>query len=462
MSRNTILGILSTDEGEREITVGEFFDLLNRVTKEGSREAKDMDLMKSILKAISKTVEERPDIVSTETEAAGMKYLADLLDELEAAAPATLDPDSQPTEEELRRIVEIFARDAFPVAPAPRGIDNLLNIYQREGFKKTTTTKFREGGKNITCKMTIQSRDPITIREQKLLHEILISFSEINYHGARENLCVNIPIPLTWTMQCLGLKTSYGMKKQFSMKLQNEILPALNNLSMEVVYTGGKKGEKRYDTIKTTLGGGTTRVNIGDDLIWFKINEDFLPYINTRNLTRYHAKMITLQNPTAFYLCGKLLRHYFKDGNRQRAHPTNNIIRIKTLLESCPDLIPSYEESEAADRGHWKRNIQDKLEGALAEIEAAGIFKCGYRHKGGEKVLTSEKARMTYGEWSLLYVQFDLIPEEPDQTERLERKQARLEKAKEKQALKEAELIVKADAIEKRKERKAKKAAENG
>lgn len=460
MDRNTILGVINTDEESREVTIGEFLELLNRVTGEESRAAEDVDLMKAILKAISKAAEEHPDIVDTEANAAAMAYFAGLLDDLETFEPTEASTAAQPTEEELRRIVEIFARDAFPVAPAPRGIDNILNIYQRGGFKKTITTKFRDGGKDITCKMIITSPFPITIREQKILHEILISFSEINFHGARENICLNIPIPLTRTMEYLGLKTSYGMKKQFSMKLQNEILTALSNINIQIVYSGGKGKDKRYDNIKTNLGGGTTKVSISDDLIWFKINPDFAQYINTRNLTRYHEKMLYLQNPTAFYICGKLLRHYFKDGNRQRG--ANNTLRIKTLLESCPDLIPSYEESEAADRGHWRRNIQDKLEGALAEIEAAGIFKCRYKYKGGDKALTSDKARMTYGEWSLLYIQFDLIPEEPDQTDRLEHKRARLEKAKEKRALKEAELMVKADAIQRKKERKAKKAAENG
>jgi len=89
MNRNTILGILSTDEGEREITVREFLDLLNRVTKEGNRKAEDIDLTKTILKAISKTVEEHPDIVSTETEAAGMDYFARLLEELEGLPKGT-------------------------------------------------------------------------------------------------------------------------------------------------------------------------------------------------------------------------------------------------------------------------------------------------------------------------------------------------------------------------------------
>lgn len=462
MDRNTILGILSTDEGEREITVGEFLDLLNRVTKEGSREAEDMDLMKSILKAISKAAEEHPDIVDTEANAAALAYFAGLLEELEAIAPAALDPDSQPTEEELRRIVEIFARDAFPVAPAPRGIDNLLNIYRREAFKKTITKTFKDAGREITCKITIATQFPITIVEQKILHEILISFAELNFYGSRnDNLCLTIPIPLTRTMQYLGLKTSYGMKKQFVKRWKDRILPALHNTYIEIEYKGAKKGDPRYKSVRTYLGGGTyTPPSIADDIIWFKINPDFAPIINTKNQITYYKAMLYLQSPTAFYICGKLLRHYFKYGNQIRG--TNKTLRIKTLLESCPDLIPSYEESEAADRGHWRRNIQDKLEGALAEIEAAGIFKCRYKYKGGDKALTSDKARMTYNEWSLLYIQFDLIPEEPDQTDRLERKQAKLAKAKEKRALKEAELIVKADAIQRRKEREAKKAAENG
>ena len=111
---------------------------------------------------------------------------------------------------------------------------------------------------------------------------------------------------------------------------------------------------------------------------------------------------------------------------------------------------------QQTDPGHWIRRIKGPLEEALNEIQKAGLFSWQYCKKGLAEATPQEIHSNDFQKWSTLYITFKLIPDEPDQTERLEHKQQRIEAAQAKQALKDAETIIQADKIQKRKERKKK------
>ena len=174
-----------------------------------------------------------------------------------------------------------------------------------------------------------------------------------------------------------------------------------------------------------------TRVRIknGQIQIWF--TPEIASYLAERNLiTQYPRRLKRLdnRNPNAYYIGRKLAEHYNLDNNRIKG--THDRISIPALL-AVTDL-PSYEEVQQKDRGHWQERIKDRLENALDTLTQEAILS-GWEYTHAKAVaLTDEEAYniTSYEEYAKLYIHFTLA-DEVDHTERIKVKQeARAEKRK--------------------------------
>lgn len=340
------------------------------------------------------------------------------------------------------------AKNDFLIVPRPRGMEELINI-NRIG---SAAIKQKETG---TIKVKISDR--LSLDEQKISEMFRIAFLRQNPHKATKNLDRKVIIPFTQTMEYLGRSVTPDNRKKFNQQLNNSILSNISHTYIEVKYANG-------DWIHMEVGAGTFRAYPSKDEIHFTLNEDYAKYINTgaqRQFNRKALELGTRQKPLPYYLYQKLADQYFSDINRQRG--TNNILSIRTILKYCSDTIPSYEYIKETDRGRWKKRIKDPLEEALNEIKEKQLFKWEYCKQQLGEVAEEELKGQDFDEWTKLYITFQLIPEEPDQAERLEHKRQRIEDAKATKAVKDAEAIIEADKIKKRNDRKKgrKKAAIN-
>lgn len=345
----------------------------------------------------------------------------------------------------------------YMVVPRPKGIEQFLNI---------SVTGNSERLVKVTENITVAFSGRLAIEEQKINEMLRLAFANANPYGAKKGLHKTIEIGLAKTMEILDKPNNTNNKKAFTRKLRNEILPNISHTFIErrVKVKNKKSGKLEEVTEHWEIGGGYWKVDPRNDVIIFKFSDEYAQYLNKGTFSQLNYKTLRLgtqKNPLPFYLAQKLQSQYFNDGNRNRTPATNAILSIEAILKWCANdfnnCLPSYEdlENEIGKDGrnetrHWARRIREPLEAALNEIQSADLFKWEYCKQGMKKATKKETTTANFSEWQKLYITFQLIPEEPDQSERLEHKQKRYENAQQKKAMQEAETIIKADKIQRR------------
>lgn len=188
------------------------------------------------------------------------------------------------------------------------------------------------------------------------------------------------------------------------------------------------KGKQRdFDSISLV-----TRVAIRNGEIKIAFSPEIANYLVERNLiTQYPTKLLKIsgRKPTAYYIGRKLAEHYNIDNNQLRG--THDRISIPALL-AVTDL-PSYEDVERTDRGHWERRIKDPLEEALDTLTEEGVLKdWKYTHAKGVELTEEEAYNITsYKDFASLYLLFTPA-DKVDHTDRIEAKQEARAKARSK------------------------------
>jgi len=171
-----------------------------------------------------------------------------------------------------------------------------------------------------------------------------------------------------------------------------------------------------------------TRVAIRNGEIKLYLTPELASYLVERNLLSwYPRKLLGLDNrqQTAYNIGVKLFRYYHIDNNQIRG--TNDRISIPSLL-AVTDL-PTYEEVQKKDRGHWISRIKEPFERALDTLTQEEILKdWRYTHAKGIDLTEEEAYSITrYEDFANLYLRF--TPEDKvDDTERIT---AKLEARKE-------------------------------
>lgn len=306
----------------------------------------------------------------------------------------------------------------FATVARPRDMECFLKINDEPPVKGKEVTRSFEN-----CTIILRGR--LGIEEQKIAELLRMQFTNSNYYPASENLETKIEIPLTATMNMLGRATNQNNKKAYVRRLNNVILPNIAHVGIR--FEGNIKNELDAGTIEMSSVYGASQ---SKDKIVFKFSEEYAKYLNTRTLSQYHSNTLKLgtdKNPLPYYLAIKLQDHYFKDANRARG--TNMILSVKSILNFCEDTL-QYEYILETDPTHWKRKIKDRLEKALNEIQQQNIFRWEYCRAQKAKIPQEEVDSADFNKWAGLYITFRLIPEEPDQSERLLNKQKRIETAK--------------------------------
>ena len=432
--KETVIATAVAEDGtEQPITIGHFLDLLNRGLDEEKPDANAADNLAIILESMLEFVGGQPDLLNDPVTARTLDYIKTIYEYLQQGIEAR---------EELDKFLK--EQKEFMAIPRPAGLEDFLKISDGKGSKEVNIRQFESSNK-------ITFRGRLTIDEQKINEMIRLAFASNNPYKATKGLNTLIELPFTDVMEILNKPITPDSKKKFSRQLRKETLSNISHCHLEI-----KNDEGSF--VHMEIGGGYFAVNVRRNKIYFKLSDPYAVYLNTGNISQYSSKTLRLgsqSDPLPFYLAIKLQDQYFHDGNRKRG--VNSILAIKTLLAFCADSIPSYEYVQKTDRGHWVRRIRKPLEDALNEIKKIGLFEWQYCKKGMAEATPQEIRTNDYRKWSALYITFKLIPEEPDQTERLEHKRERLEATQAKKALKDAETIIKADKIEKRKARKQKK-----
>lgn len=353
----------------------------------------------------------------------------------------TLEEELPQIGEQTRAFLE-GRRDLMTVA-RPLGIEDFLKI--------------KDNGAEVTRQFensTITFTGRLGMNEHKVAEVIRMRFTELNPYRAKTNLKTLIDVPLTALMEGTGRTVTPNNKKAFVRKLTREILPTIAHAHITLKTETADGMELKH----MEVGGGYFEVSTKNDRILFRISPEYAAYLNTNSLSHYHRKTLLLGDSKSgdelpYYLCIKLQDHYFKDKNKSRG--VNMILSIKSVLKFCEDNILCDYIMET-DPTHWKRKIKARLEKALDEIQERGIFEWKYCGPGQKEITQAEIDAADFYRWSeKLYITFQFIPEEPDESERLQNKRERIEAAKERKALEDDKITVEAAKIRKRRRRKS-------
>lgn len=452
--KTEIARITYNDGQEEPLTWGGLHDLLRKSRlleiDELSAESVNEEELKIIKQCISTILdfdigikESFPDDPKRETRMREIfkNALQIIIDYLGDGAPTEENPQADKITQFLRGELE------YMLAPRPRGYNELLKI----SSTGERGIQYRE----IEGEVRIAFPDRLAFEEHKIRQACEFTLIDKNFHGARNNLITRVTIPIDEVMEVLGRPNNHENKKKFKRQLEKSILPNIKDAHIDAKIRSAKKEGDNDIWIQTNIGQACGIIN---DHIYFQFTEDYARYINTGIVKPYHEKLMRLgsrQFPLPYYVGQKMSDQYFYYANQNRKKKTNNILRIKTLLDHCKEII-DYEYIMETDPTHWKPKIKAKYERALNEIREKGLFKWEYCGPALREIPQAEIDGTDFYKWSELYITFQLIPEEPaEQAQRLENRRKRIEKAIERKALEDDRIT--AEAAKERKRRRRKK-----
>lgn len=267
-----------------------------------------------------------------------------------------------------------------------------------------------------------------------------------------KKLNTEIHIPLREYAEALG----YDVTEHITFTAEDEekerkrVKTIIGNLrkavkkDMEILYNSSltwseKVKGKQADFLDQRL---VTRKGIKNGNIIIAFSTEIAEYLALNNQLTYYPKALLGLNPyyqrTVFYIGDKIAEHHAMDNNR--INKTSNILSVKTLLDAS-NLITFEELQKSTDRGHWEERIKDPFENALDTLVSEGMLK-DWKYTHGKSVdLTDDEAYNidSYKKFASMYVTFEMA-EEPDDAERLQKKQeARKNNTQKKKARKKKE-----------------------
>ena len=301
------------------------------------------------------------------------------------------------------KLTQISTRKTDPAVDAITGLATITN---------GNLTVFIEKYNNLAGGLRISTH--------KLLDACTIALTaQNNYRGSGEPK-TTVTIPLEDYMSRCGIPITKPSKDKTRRKVKED-LEALYSTSIEWSEPSGKNTK---DFAKMRI---CTAIAIKNGDIIMDFSPSIATYLTHAYVMQYPIELFKAdeRNPSSYYMGKKLLQHNSIDNNQRKG--TANIISVKALLESCPD-IPTYEEVMAADR-HLEQRIKTPFENALNSLNS--FIKWEYSNSKGVPLTDEQLQDFNYSVFIDCYINFAVL-NAPDPTPRLTAKAERTEKAKQK------------------------------
>lgn len=281
----------------------------------------------------------------------------------------------------------------------------------------------------------------LTTGAKKLLDAGAIELTNSNHYRAKPEQAINTTVSIS--LEKYGILRGYEISPRTTETPEEETaeknrlrnvmceIRKRANLELDLLYClslswtePGKKKNADYKDVRVLQSKG-----IRNGYINMRFSEDMAAYLLQAYEMNYPTALQALdeRNPRNYNVGYKLAYHHSIDRNRTKG--TNCIIGVESLLAACGD-IPTYEEIQASrDRGHWEQRIKEPLEKALdSNVETGVVTSWEYSNSKGVPLNEEQIAIPDYQTFISLYIHFEMR-NEPDQSERLQRKAERIEGA---------------------------------
>lgn len=244
-------------------------------------------------------------------------------------------------------------------------------------------------------------------------HQLLDALTEVfTAQGASTPV---VSLPLEEYMNKRGLKDRKEARKQADADLET-----LFNAKISFKEKKKKGGEQDYHDIRIIDGKG-----IRNGIINVTFGTTFSNILSGYPLMPYPTQLYRLgkKNPNSYYFLRKLSEH--KNMNIEK--PNEDIIAVKTLLASSPNL-PTYKEVMETGRQITQRIIEP-FERDMNALEDTLTWE--YCHSNGEPLTGEELSKeLTYEDFEKLLIKITWREDYPENEER--RKEIRAKRAKKK------------------------------
>jgi len=301
----------------------------------------------------------------------------------------------------------------------------------RQGNSTNALTKFRDVGSktaindvtktatitNNNCTLTIPNYDQLSglaTSTYQLLDAITIALTE---SGAKSPTVI---IPLSDYMKRRELKDRKTAKAQ--VKADMEIL-------RQASFTWEEKRGKKTESYSFVNLADSGEIRRNGDIV-FTFGATFYSILLKYPVMPYPAQLQTINNkryPNSYYLLRKIEEHK----NMNVGKKNENTISVKILLDIAV-FIPSYEDVMAGNKNLSSRIIEP-FERDMDALEPT--LKWNYCHANNMPLEEKELQNLSYDIFKTLLINIEWV-NYPDQTKRLETKQAKIEKAENNKTIK--------------------------
>jgi len=239
----------------------------------------------------------------------------------------------------------------------------------------TNTAKFNHDNFLVTFEKFSEIQG-LRTSTKKLLDELMIKFTE----GNGKNLIVNLSLDEHMDMR--GLKDEKEARKQV-----REDLETLSNMTLTFNQKiDGKPKDFLNLKIIGTHGIKNGIISAAFDIGFHELILKYQPMPIPQAFLALNDK----HNPNAYLLGRRISLHK----NMNYGTQNEDIISVRTLLETCPD-IPTKEEVAQKDR-MYKQKIIEPFEIGMNALEETKIFTWEYCHSKGEPLTDEELKTMDY------------------------------------------------------------------
>ena len=239
----------------------------------------------------------------------------------------------------------------------------------------TNTAKFKHDNFLVTFEKFSEIQG-LRTSTKKLLDELMIKFTE----GNGKSLIVNLSLDEHMNMR--GLKDEKEARKQVK-----EDLETLSNMTLTFNQKiDGKPKDFLNLKIIGTHGIKNGIISAAFDIGFHELILKYQPMPIPQAFLALNDK----HNPNAYLLGRRISLHK----NMNYGTKNEDIISIRTLLETCPD-IPKKEEVAQKDR-MYKQKIIEPFEIGMNALEETKIFTWEYCHSKGEPLTDEELKTMDY------------------------------------------------------------------
>ena len=239
----------------------------------------------------------------------------------------------------------------------------------------TNTAKFKHDNFLVTFEKFSEIQG-LRTSTKKLLDELMIKFTE----GNGKSLIVNLSLDEHMNMR--GLKDEKEARKQVK-----EDLETLSNMTLTFNQKiNGKPKDFLNLKIIGTHGIKNGIISAAFDIGFHELILKYQPMPIPQAFLALNDK----HNPNAYLLGRRISLHK----NMNYGTKNEDIISVRTLLETCPD-IPAKEEVAQKDR-MYKQKIIEPFEIGMNALEETKIFTWEYCHSKGEPLTDEELKTMDY------------------------------------------------------------------